>query len=53
MLRYDTNFPKHAFTLYIYIYDINLSIYDILFNCDSISPGNKIICGDIVFNISI
>ena len=53
MLRYDSNFPKHAIIMYIYMTLTCRYMTFCLTVCDSICPGNEIICGDIVFNISI
>ena len=53
VLKYDTNFPEHAIIIYIYMtltsryMTFHLTVYD------SVSSGNEIISGDIVFNISI
>ena len=47
--------PQHAIKMYIYIYMTLTSRYMTfcLTVYDSVSSGNEILCGDIVFYISI
>ena len=52
VLRYDTYSPQHAI-IWIYMTLNSRYMTFCLTVYDSVSSGNKIICGDLVFNISI
>ena len=45
--------PKHVFIMYIYMTLTSRFMTFCLAVYDSVSSGDEIICGDIVFNISI
>ena len=50
---YSINSLQHAIIMYIYMTLTSRYMTFCLTVYDSVSSGNKIICGDIVFNISI
>ena len=50
--RHDTNFPQHAIIMYyITLTSRYMTFYLTVY--DSVTSGTEIICGYIVFNISI
>ena len=53
VLRYATYCPQHAIIMYIYMTLTRRHMTFCLTVYDSVSSGNEIICGDIVFDISI